>query len=312
MQKIETTGAAGKQFTFSNTRFSIRLIAILLFTMTGSACVLPPYMTSLEKVLQQKEFGGEDDLYQYRCTLGAHRGASAEHMENSMAALLAADSSTRYAFIEFDVQYSQDHKIVVYHDRRMLRLFGSMKAIGNTTFTDLATISDGEIVLYTDVIGKLNKRLNIEIKSRGDEEEDQRLVDEIITDLQRRERLGDVLLSSISPDVLQYVKQKYPAVKTGRVFWLTSSTYLHFDGLTRQLYEDIASSQADYIMLHEANLRNIEDLLALKPKGTTLVFWDFDDTMYVVHKDLSDRLWGDSALKTFSWFFLYSIASFFS
>jgi len=51
-------------------------------------------------------------------------------------------------------------------------------------------------------------------------------------------------------------------------------------------------------MLHVANLRNIEDLLRLKPTGKTVVFWDFDDTMYVVHKDLSDRLWGDSFLKT--------------
>ncbi len=312
MQKNETTGSPGKLLTLSNNGLSFRLIAILLFTMTGSACVLPPYMTSLDKVLQQKEFGGKDNHYQYRCTQGAHRGASAEHLENSLAALLAADSSARYAFIEFDVQYSQDQKIVVYHDRRMLRLFGSMKAIGNTTFTDLVTISDGEIILYDDVIGKLNKKLNIEIKSRGNETEDRRLVDEIITDLQRRDRLEDVLLSSISPDVLQYVKQHYPAVKTGRIFWLTSSTYLHFEGLTQQLYEDIASSQADYIMLHEANLRNIEDLLALKPKGTTLVFWDFDDTMYIVHKDLSDRLWGDSAIKTFCWFLLYSFVSFFS
>jgi glycerophosphoryl diester phosphodiesterase len=312
MQKNETTGSPGKLLALSNNGLSFRLIAILLFTMTGSACVLPPYMTSLDKVLQQKEFGGKDNDYQYRCTQGAHRGASAEHLENSLAALLAADSSTRYAFIEFDVQYSQDQKIVVYHDRRMLRLFGSMKAICNTTFTDLVTISDGEIILYDDVIGKLNKKLNIEIKSRGNETEDRGLVDEIITDLQRRDRLEDVLLSSISPDVLQYVKQHYPAVKTGRIFWLTSSTYLHFEGLTQQLYEDIASSQADYIMLHEANLRNIEDLLALKPKGTTLVFWDFDDTMYIVHKDLSDRLWGDSAIKTFCWFLLYSFVSFFS
>jgi hypothetical protein len=29
------------------------------------------------------------------------------------------------------------------------------------------------------------------------------------------------------------------------------------------------------------------------------VFWDFDDTMYIVHKDMSDRLWGDSAIKEF-------------
>jgi hypothetical protein len=39
-------------------------------------------------------------------------------------------------------------------------------------------------------------------------------------------------------------------------------------------------------------------LLKLKPPDKTIVFWDFDDAMYVVHKNFSDRLWGHSALRT--------------
>jgi glycerophosphoryl diester phosphodiesterase len=268
-------------------------------------------MTSLDKVLQQKQFGNTETDFQYRCTLGAHRGASEEYTENTLAALLAANASPRYAFIEFDVQYSLDREIVVYHDRRMLRLFGSIKAIGNTDFADLSAISGGEIALYEDVIDKLSKKLNIEIKSRGNEQEDEQLVDELITDLRHRGRLDDVLLSSISTRVLQYIKHKYPEVTTGHVFWLTSSTYLPFDELTRKLYANIDESRADYIMLHEANLRNIEDLLTFKPRGKTLVFWDFDDTMYIVHKDLSDRLWGDSTVKTFFLFLFFSAVSLF-
>jgi hypothetical protein len=64
-------------------------------------------------------------------------------------------------------------------------------------------------------------------------------------------------------------------------------------------------------MLHVANLRNIDDLLKFKPKGKTIVFWDFSDTIYIVHKDISDRLWGDSGIRTFCQFVLYKLASLF-
>ncbi len=188
-------------------------------------------------------------------------------------------------------------------------MYGNMRAIGNTTFAELSKMTGGEIAAYDEVIGILRKKLNIEIKSQGDNQEDERLVDEIIADIQTRKRDNDVLISSISSDVIKYVNRNYPNIRTGQVFWLTSSTYLHFDSLTKKLYEDISSTQADYLMLHVANLSNIDDLLKFKPRGKTIVFWDFDDTMYIVHKDLSDRLWGDSGIRTFFQFARYKILS---
>jgi len=146
----------------------------------------------------------------------------------------------------------------------------------------------------------LHKRLNIEIKSQGEEEEDARLADELIADLQAHGRLKDVMISSVSSDVIKYVKHRYPEIPTGKIFWLTSSTYLHFDGLTRRLYDDFNSTEADYLMLHVANLRNLEGLLKFKPSGKTIMFWDFADRVYLVHKDPSDRMWGESGVR--SWY----------
>jgi glycerophosphoryl diester phosphodiesterase len=230
-------------------------------------------------------------------------------MENTVAALETADKAGKYAFIEFDVQYSKDRRIVVYHDKRLLRLYGNFSAIGNTTYAELSRITNGEIAAYDEVIGTLEKKLNIEIKSQGDNQEDYRLVDDIIADIKTRKRDNDVLISSISSDLIKYVNRNYPAIPTGQVVWLTSSTYLHLDGLTEKLYEDINATQADYLMLHAANLRNIDDLLKFKPKGVTIVFWDFDDTMYIVHKDFSDRLWGESGIRIFFKFLRYKLVS---
>ena len=281
---------------------------LILIAAMVSGCDMPPYVTSLDEIIEQEGIN-KRVRYGYRCTAGAHRGASEDHRENTLAALKAADEDSKYAFIEFDVQYAKDGRIVVYHDKRMLRLYGNLRAIGNTTFAELSKITRGEIAAYDEVIGILTKKLNIEIKSQGDNQEDQRLVDEIIADIQTRKRASDVLISSISGDVIKYVNRNYPNIPTGQVFWLTSSTYLHFDRLTKKLYEKISATQADYLMLHVANLFNIDDLLKFKPRGKTIVFWDFDDTMYIVHKDFSDRLWGDSGIRTFGNFVQYKLVS---
>jgi hypothetical protein len=184
---IHASGAAGSAFGQNRSHkehrfFSVSALIFLGAMVTG--CSMPPYVASLDEILEQ---GGRNNRvrYGYRCTAGAHRGASEEHRENTMAALKAADENSKYAFIEFDVQYSKDRRIVVYHDKRMLRLYGTMRAIGNTTFAELSKITGGEIAAYDEVMGTLRKKLNIEIKSQGDNQEDERLVDEIIAGIDK-------------------------------------------------------------------------------------------------------------------------------
>lgn len=284
--------------------------SLFLLSFIFSGCTNRAHIHSLEEIIARHNIANKNH-YSYRCTAGAHRGASVDHRENTLAALVAADQSDKYAFIEFDVQYSKDGEIVVFHDARMLRLFGSLRAVGNTNLAELLDISGGEIAEYRDVISTLEKRLNIEIKSQGDDLEDQRLADEIITDLKMRDRIEDVLISSISSEVITYINQKYPDIPTGQIFWLTSATYLPFDGLTQKLYEESNVTQADYLIFHVANLRNIDDLIKFKPKDKTLVFWDFDDNIFILHKDFSDRLWGDSTIGTAFQNLRYHFASMF-
>jgi len=184
-----------------------------------------------------------------------------------------------------------------------------LREIGDTTYAELLEITEDDITTFDSVIVLLKKKINIEIKSQGDLEEDRRLVDEIMKAIQGLECEEDIMISSISSEVIQYVKEKYPDVPSGRIFWLTPSTYLPLNGLTKNLYRELDTAKADYIMLHTANLRNIDDLLTFKPKGKTIVFWDFDDTMYIVHKDFSDWLWGDSSISIFCQFLRYELLS---
>jgi glycerophosphoryl diester phosphodiesterase len=257
------------------------------------------HISSLSEVMESHIGRSTDTIPNYACTLGAHRGASIDYLENSYPALIAAVKDPQYAFIEFDVQYSKDGQIVVFHDKRLLRLFGNFATIDNSTYAELVEATDGQIALYRDVMDAADKKLNIEIKSQGDNEEDCRLADAIIADIQARGRQRDIMISSISSDVIRYIKETYPSVPTGQIYWLTPSTYLNFDTLTARLYEKFSESNADYLMLHVANLRNIEGLLSLKPKGKTIMFWDFDDNMYLLRENYNDRLWGTSVIGDF-------------
>lgn len=265
----------------------------MLAAVSLSGCASPRHITSLGEVMEREIGDTRRDVAGYRCTMGAHRGASVDHQENTLAALEAAEKDPSYAFVEFDVQYTRDGRIVLFHDLTLMRLFGKVRSIGNETYSDLMELTGGTIATYEEAINLVKrKKVNIEIKSQGDPLEDKRLADEVIADLRNRKHAHEAMISSISSEVITYIKKKHPDIKTGQIYWLTSSTYLHIDLLTEMLYDKFADTHADYLMLHVANLRNLEDLLKLKPKSKTIVFWDFDDRMYVIHKDPGDRLWG--------------------
>lgn len=273
-------------------------VAVLGFVLL-TGCTMPRYMVGLDTVLTE-ELGTDTPIVpDYPCTIGAHRGDSIAYTENTLEAITSARANTGVAFVEFDVQYSADNKVVVFHDKRLLRVFGRMNAVGANTYDRLRKMSQGEIATYEQIIDVAEgKKVNIEIKSQGDANEDRMLADFIVTDIKTRRIEKDVLISSISKDLVKYIKTTYPELAVGQVFWIKASTYAHFDFLTNGLYREAVDSRADYLMLHVANLRNIENLIRLKPRDKTIVFWNFKDKMYVVHKDMSDRMWGDSFLKT--------------
>ena len=269
-------------------------LLLLLYLIPG--CRFLHYTSNLSDVMKEQIGHTIEDIPSYPCTLGAHRGASVDYLENSYPAITAATKSPRYAFIEFDVQYTEDEQIVVFHDKRLLRLFGKLASIGNSTYAELYKATDGQIARYEDVMDAIDKKINIEIKSQGDEAEDLRLAEAIIEDVQSRGREKDVMISSISSELIRAIKQKYPSVPTGQIYWINASTYLPFDALTESLYHKFTETQADYLMLHTANLRNMEDLLNLKPDGKSIMFWDFDDNMYLLRQSSQDRLWGTSVI----------------
>lgn len=229
----------------------------------------------------------------YSHILGAHRGDWGNYIENTLEGIEAAVENPDYKFIEFDVQYTKDKKPVVFHDKTLLRMQHLPFSIKNLTYDEVEMISDYHIPLYDEaakeVAGK--KKINVEIKSFGDLSWDIKLVDYVVGRAINGEYIKDLMLSSISGDVVSYINNAYPYIKTGQVFFTSPSTYLGTEYLTNGIYEKAEENGADYVLLYGSNTRNIENLIALKPKDQTIMIWYFNNELYILQKDEEDRLW---------------------
>lgn len=233
------------------------------------------------------------DIGEYNTIKGAHRGDSVKYVENTLEALKSASENPEYEFIEFDIQYTKDKQLIVFHDTSLLRTTGRSDAVENLTYTEIQELTPFEVSTYEEVMNEIaeKKKLNIEIKSQGYLEDDKEITDYVVQDITERGIRQDVAISSVSEDVILYSKEKYPDIPTGKIYWLHSSTYMPFDFLTNDLYEDVKQTNADYLMIHGANIHNSTSLIENKPDNKTIVFWYFDDQMYLVQAEQNDRMW---------------------
>ncbi len=229
----------------------------------------------------------------YSVIKGAHRGDSVEYVENTFEALKNSADKEEYEFVEFDIQYTKDRQIILYHDIALLRMEGVSDQIENLSYDELQELSGFPVPTYKEVMDYIEdkKKINIEIKSQGNFEDDKELVDFIVKDVTERGIRENIMISSVSEDVIKYSKETYPDIKTGKVYWIVPSTYVPIPSLTENLYEDVEQMDADYLMLHSSNIHNMTDLVEQKPEDVTLAFWYFDNQMYIVQVDENDGMW---------------------
>ncbi len=237
--------------------------------------------------------GAIDKIDNVPYTLGAHRGDSVDFIENTYDAIKESLEDDQYKFIEFDIQYTKDKKIIIFHDLSLLRLQKNKAKIADLTYAELQEVSKFPIPLYDEVMDLIGskKKLDIEIKSQGNLEDDKEIVDYVMKDIEKRGITDKVILSAISSDVVKYVDETYPEMKVGKIYWITKSTYLHTTYFTKQMYDNLEKMGADYAMLHGVNILNYKNLVKHKPEDISLVFWYFNDQMYLVHNTENDQMW---------------------
>jgi glycerophosphoryl diester phosphodiesterase len=124
----------------------------------------------------------------------AHRGSSAAHPENSMAAFADAVAQG-YRYLETDAQATRDGVVVAFHDERLERVTDHAGAVAALDWSELrqARIGGREpIPLLEDLLGAWPEvRVNIDAKSDA-------VVEPLVAALKRTGAVGRVCIGAFS------------------------------------------------------------------------------------------------------------------
>ncbi len=155
----------------------------------------------------------------------AHRGASLQAPENSLAAFRAAiDAGADY--IELDVQRLRDGTVVVVHDGDLMRMAGDPRRIGDLSLPDLQLIDigakrgaayrDERVPTLEQVIALVrgHARLNIELKYNV---ADPGLAAAVVDLLRREDFTDQVVITSLDHAGLRQVEALAPGIATGLI-----------------------------------------------------------------------------------------------
>jgi glycerophosphoryl diester phosphodiesterase len=146
---------------------------------------------------------------------GLHKGF--EIPENSMSAFKRAINSN-YA-IEFDVRLTKDEKVVVFHDKNLIRLCADRRKIRNQNYSAIKNIklynSNETIPLLSEVLTLVSGKvpLVIEIKNYAEVG----LFEELIAK-ELEDYTGEFAVCSFNYLVVDWFRRNRPSIKRGLIF----------------------------------------------------------------------------------------------
>ncbi|MEE4172941.1 MAG: glycerophosphodiester phosphodiesterase [Xanthomonadales bacterium] len=158
-----------------------------------------------------------------RPEIHAHRGASFRAPENTLAAI---EEAIRQGadWVEIDVQETRDGRILVIHDRDLMKVGGSPLRVWDAPFDELRAVdigsyrdpryADERVPLLSEVLdlAKGRIKLNIELKVYGQEENLEALVAGIV---EKHGMENDAVFMSLSLPVVRKLKALRPDWRVG-------------------------------------------------------------------------------------------------
>jgi glycerophosphoryl diester phosphodiesterase len=151
----------------------------------------------------------------------AHRGYSAAHPENTLAAVQGAIDLGVYG-VELDIHLSSDGVPVVIHDQDLARTTNGTGAVASKTVANLATLDAGNgqgVPTLDDVLTLANGRLHFDIEIKG------KNCEQAVLDVLSRHPQTNAAISSFDWDVLANVRALAPDIELWGS-WMMSPTKL--------------------------------------------------------------------------------------
>lgn len=243
----------------------------------------------------------EKSVYAPDTKIIAHRGYTAEAVENTIGGLVRA-ATAGADLVEIDIQQTVDGDFVVFHDRTLRRLAGKNGVVTNMTLSELETItvhSDG----YSDKISSLDDfiemakaldvALLIEIKVQGNETEN--LLPSLVEKLKAYQVLDTYYVQSASSQLMTQLKKLAPNLRVGIVYALTvgsmTETPVDFIALEESWVSDnlIAELQQSDMDLFVWTLNKDRSLQEFIGKNVAGVITDHPDTALDIRTKQSEH-----------------------
>jgi glycerophosphoryl diester phosphodiesterase len=144
-----------------------------------------------------------------------HRGAKGYGLENTLYSFAKA-MQLGCDMIEFDLRFTKDKEIVVFHDRTLKRMCGVKKKLKDLTLAEVKKLKVSgveNIPTYAEVLDFVGRKvlLDIEIKEKGMEEM-------VVEELKKRKLVNNVIISSFNSKILARIKYLEPRIETFYLF----------------------------------------------------------------------------------------------
>lgn len=214
----------------------------------------------------------------------AHRGDSAAHPENTLAAFAAA-LEVGAELVELDVQLTRDGHVVVIHDPTVERTTNGRGAVGELTLVELRALSAGYPAVFGDAFSgervptlaealhflRGRARTVIEIKRESaagpHADADDGIEALTLAEVHRAGVQREVALVSFGTEVLLRCRRLDPQVPRGHLFHRVSAD---------ELLAAAAAVQAD-IVLPEKGLLDAGLCARIRAAGLHVATWLVDD-----------------------------------
>lgn len=235
-------------------------------------------------------------------TLIAHRGMHSEAdkiPENSISAF--GNAIEKGYIIELDVSMTKDQQLVVFHDKKLNRVFGIDSYLIETDYEELAKLhfsnSSEKVPLFSEVLAYVDGQvpLLIEIKNEGDVGDMERMIYNELKDY-----TGKYAIQSFNPYTVTWFKDNAPEVLRGQLSgsFIVSDYEVEYVGTTRlPWYKRVLlsnlllnfKSRPNFIA-YEVENNGVETFKGLRKLGVPVLGWTIKDTAdYEKVKDVCDN-----------------------
>lgn len=173
--------------------------------------------------------------HQFQGLIIAHRGASAYAPENTLSAIKLAAEMGADA-VEIDVQLTQDHILVAFHDATVERTTNGTGLVSAMNLIEFQTLDAAfnhpdflpekpptiaEVIELTEKLG-----LVVELDIKADNSDWTSLINALLNLYEEYDIYGRVYVSSFSPSLTYQIKKQDPNIITGH------SVYSHYNSPT--------------------------------------------------------------------------------